>query len=160
MTSEDLEILRQLQLEANNVHQKMLSEGTTSAPDDDPSVWVAAGESGYVNCLITVIGEGPVNSVTIDGSKILPNLNLLAEGNPSLVNWTKQLNFNYSDLSSKEVLAILYNSFDLQNNLSGKLKTVLVNSDGSPVALLFIATRLERADLVTLRVIRAADCLN
>jgi len=132
--------LRAPQVQADEIHRKLNAAGESTTPED-PARWVAAGERGYVNCLLTVLGEGPANNAIVTSGKRLPNLNDLATGNSSLLVWTRKLAFPYDRLSSQSVSEILIESFELRRNSKGRLKTILVKNDGAPLAVLFTAER-------------------
>ncbi len=106
---------------------------------EDAAAWVAAGESGYVNCLLTVLAEGTVRTATVAVGKPLPRLDTLAGDEPSVRDWAERLRFRSESLSVEAILSILTESFEVRAASSGTLKTVLVRSDGSPLAVLFTA---------------------
>jgi hypothetical protein len=103
--------------------------------------------------LLTVLGEGPANSATVILGQRLPDLSTLAAGNSSVLAWTHKLTFNYDSLSTQVVTEILSESFELKESNEGKLKTILVKNDGSPLAVLFTAKRSGSA--IKLGVVRA-----
>lgn len=120
-----MEELRMLQADANKLHEQFNKEGRQPAPEETDA-WVAQGEAGYVNCLLTTLAEGKQDSVELYLGGEFADLVELANGNPGLQNWTKKLKFNYKKLSMNDVLAILVNSFELQVSSPNHLKTVLV----------------------------------
>jgi hypothetical protein len=138
----DRDELRRLQAVAEETHQKLVSEGKAVAGQESTASWVAARERGYVNCLLTVLAEGTIDTVTVHKGEKLPDLKQLAALKPDLEAWASKLAFPYDQLSADTVLGILANSFELQNGQTGRLKTILVKNDGSPLAVIFYAERV------------------
>jgi hypothetical protein len=136
------EELRQLQAMADNTHRKLVAEGKAPGGQESTDSWVAARENGYVNCVLTVLAEGTKDSVTFSQGERLPNVKSLAAGNTSLEAWASRLAFPYSELSTDKVIGILAKSFELQNSDRGKLKTIVVKNDGSPLAVIFHAEKI------------------
>ena len=130
--------LRALQAAADEAHRGFVAEGRVAAPEETDA-WVAAGESGYVNCLLTVLAEGTVGTATVAVGQPLPQLDALAGDDPLSRAWAARLRFPLESLSVEAVLGILAESFEVRAAPSGTLKTVLVRSDGSPLAVLFTA---------------------
>src|SRR5690349_14191039 len=81
--------LRDLQAAADEVHRGFVTEGRVPAPADTDA-WVAAGESGYVNCLLTVLAEGSVRTATVSVGQPLPGLDALAGEEPSSRAWAER----------------------------------------------------------------------
>jgi|GEM_PF-4882208 len=155
--TDELDQLHRLQIDADACYRKLIADGAIPAPDDTEA-WVAAREKGYINCLLTVLAEGGVPSVTVCTHQPLPKLHLLAGSNPSLAAWTSQLDFPYDELSSSLTVDTLLESFDPWRNRIGKLRSLVVRRDGSPLAVLFTAQRTMSADALTITVLRAGDC--
>lgn len=149
------EELRQLQAMANETHGKLVAEGKAPSGQESTDSWVAARENGYVNCILTTLAEGTRDSITLTRGEYLPSVRSLATGNASLEAWTSQLAFPYKDLSTDKVLAILTNSFELQKTSRGKLKTIVVKNDGSPLAVIFYAEKI--ASGLKVSVVRAEN---
>lgn len=145
--------LKKLQASADEIHRKFIANGGKPAPEETTS-WVQARESGYVNCLLTILAEGHKESVTLTNGQNLPNLAVLANGNPGLFEWAKKLDFPYQELSTEKVITILLNSFEIQKTTKGSLKTILVKQDGSPLAVLFTAEKLSSKN-IKISVLRA-----
>jgi hypothetical protein len=137
-----LEELRRLQADADKIHREFIAEGRVAAPVETDA-WVAAGESGYVNCLLTVLAEGSVRTATVSVGQPLPRLATLAGEELSSLAWAERLRFPMESLSARAVLGILAESFEVRAAWSGTLKTVLVRPDGSPLAVLFTARWVE-----------------
>ncbi len=154
--TDELEELVRLQADADACYRKLIADGATAAPDDTEA-WIAAGEKGYINCLLTALAEGSVNRVTVSTREPLPRVDALAEGNPSLSAWTSQLDFPYHEFSSNLVVEYLLESFDPWRNGVGILRTLVVRRDGSPMAVLFAAHRTPSADALTITVMRPGD---
>lgn len=148
-----LDELRGLQAAADEAHRRFLAEGRVAAAEDTEA-WVAAGESGYVNCLLTALAEGAVRTTTVSLGKSLPSLEALADGEPSLERWAKQLRFPLETLSAQVVLGILVESFELGAASTGRLKTILVRTDGSPLSVLFTARWVEPGIAATITALR------
>ncbi len=117
---------------------------------EDTEAWVAAGEVGYVNCLLTVLAEGSIRTATVAPTQPLPSLEVLAAGTTSLVAWAKQLTFPFANLSTRVILDTLVESFGLGPSGTGTLKSILVRTDGAPLAVLFTARRAEPGGAVTI----------
>jgi hypothetical protein len=130
--------LRALQAVLDEAHRESIAEGCVVAPAETDR-WVAAGESGYVNCLLTVLAEGTVRTATVAVGQLLPRLSDLAGDEPSSREWAERLQFPLESLSTATVLGILAKSFEMLTAGSGTLKTVLVRPDGAPLAMLFTA---------------------
>lgn len=137
-----LDELRALQAAADEAHRGFVAEGRVAAPEDTDA-WVAAGESGYVNCLLTVLAEGSIRVATVSVGQPLPHLAALAGEVQSARAWAERLRFPLESLSARTVLDTLIESFELRAARSGTLKTVLVRADGSPLAVLFTARWVE-----------------
>lgn len=149
-----LDELQAIQVAANEIHQRFIDEGRETAPEETDA-WVAAGESGYVNCLLTVLAEGTIGTVTVAAGKRLPRLDILAGNSPSSRGWAERLRFPLETLSIEEILGILSQSFQIERARCGTLKTVLVRSDGAPLAVLFTANWLELGTILEVSVVRA-----
>ena len=131
--------LRQLQATADCTHGQLVAQGKAPGGQESTDSWVAARESGYVNCLLTVLAEGTKDSIAINQGEGLPDLKHLASGNSDLELWASQLAFPYKDLSTDKVLGILAGSFELGKAPRGKLKAIMVKNDGSDLAVIFYA---------------------
>jgi hypothetical protein len=148
-----LDELRALQAAADEAHRGFVAEGRVAAPEDTDA-WVAAGESGYVNCLLTVLAEGSVRTATVSAGQPLPHLDALAGEEPSARAWAERLRFPLESLSARVVLDTLAESFELRAARSGTLKTVLVRAEGSPLAVLFTARWVEPGVAVAVTALR------
>jgi hypothetical protein len=102
------------------------------------------------------LAEGTVGTVTVAVGKPLPRLDILAGGNPSSRGWAERLRFPLDSLSIEEILGILSQSFQVETARRGTLKTVLVRSDGAPLAVLFTAHWLELGTVLEVSALRAA----
>ncbi len=146
--------LRALQADADKVHRGFIAEGRVAARED-AEAWVAAGESGYVNCVLTMLAEGTVGTATVALGQPLPRLDALAGEEPSSRAWAARLRFPLESLSAQAILSILAESFEVRVAQSGTLKTVLVRSDGSPLAVLFTARWVEPGVALAVTALRA-----
>src|SRR5689334_15196684 len=95
----DRDQLRRLQAMADETHKRLASQGKAVPGHESTASWVAAGEQGYVNCLLTVLAEGPKNAVTVRKGEKLPDLKKLAARKLDLRAWASKLTFPYELLS-------------------------------------------------------------
>ncbi|MFA6217607.1 MAG: hypothetical protein WDL87_08185 [Candidatus Omnitrophota bacterium] len=68
------------------------------------------GEPGYANCLLTLMAEGAVKSVTLDSTKRLPSLDVFAQGSDHLLSWVKSQKVFYEELNPLEVCKVILSS--------------------------------------------------
>jgi hypothetical protein len=151
--ADELKELRKFQAEADEMHRKFVSETKETEPED-PSVWVTKGEEGYVNCLLTTLAEGKRNSIEMDMDGQFVDLVQLAEGNKPLQEWTKKLSFDYGSLSMRKTLIILESMIGLRTSNTGIMKSIVLQIDGTPLAVFFKGRLTNNNRGIKIRVLR------
>lgn len=94
------------------------------APSSRPPGWRFSepdGEASYVNCLLTALAKGGVDSVAIDSGGPVPDLRPLTT-NPEESDWVAGLPFRYESLSVEKIIDILL-------NLAGRGKVGALDSE-------------------------------
>lgn len=70
-------------------------------PDAEGAKCVAAGESGYVNFVLTAFAESSLSELVIGGRNGLPGIVKVAEGDERLMQWASRLTFSSSHFCGK-----------------------------------------------------------
>lgn len=137
----DLEELKALQAQADA--GPALPEVSSASADQEAAAadWVAAGESGYVNCLLTAFGQSTLSEIRVGGKSGIPSIVKAAEGNERVTAWASRLKFPYDRLSVTTIQAMLESLFSMESSMRGKLSTILVADVGSPIAVIFYADK-------------------
>ncbi len=125
-------------------HSEFEKHGTLSPPEEDALAWVAAKENGYVNCLLTLLAEGCVDSIAIQNNRPLPVLAEMRNGDPELERWASCLSFDYKSLSSDTIIHLLLKTggADKWNRRTGSFKTVVVREPAPPDVVVIVMQRL------------------
>lgn len=119
---------------ADSAHAAFEKHGTIPAPEEDALAWAAAKENGYVNCLLTLLAEGCVNSIAIQNNRPLPILAEMRNGDPELERWAACLSFDYKSLSSDTIIHLLLKTggADKWNQRTGSFKAIVVREPAPP----------------------------
>lgn len=113
-------------------------EGEGSADSD----W--RGVPGYVNCLLTAMSEGLSRVIEVNADLGVPILRDLAADDAGLRQWIDEQNFDYDELSAKDVIALLKSSASITGLPflvhTGELATIDIRKDGRRMARVFDLT--------------------
>jgi hypothetical protein len=129
---------------ADSAHAAFEKHGTMPPPEEDALAWVAAKENGYVNCLLTLLAEGCVDSIAIQNNRPLPVLAEMKNGDPELERWAACLSFDYKSLSSDTIIHLLLKTggADMWNKRTGSFKAVVVREPAPPDVVTIVMHRL------------------
>jgi|GEM_PF-1006234 len=104
--------------------------------------WI--GPPGYVNCLLTLMSEGIVRSITIRSSEQVPDLVRLAAGNEEKRAWIEAQEFDFPSLEVKQVIEVLKKTARIEGmpflTRRHAIPTLHARDDGSAVARVFDVT--------------------
>jgi hypothetical protein len=110
--------------------------------EDDSSIkkeWV--GESGYVNCLLTIMSKGILSSVEILKDKVVPNLIEITGTDKASQRWIKKQDFEFNSLNSSKVIKIIKKSIGIKGfSFSARdsfLTAIHAQNDGKNIARIF-----------------------
>jgi len=104
--------------------------------------WV--GPPGYVNCLLTLMSEGLVRSITIKSSEPVPDLVRLSAGSKEKQEWIKAQEFDFPSLDVKQVIGVLKKTARIEGlpilTRRHAIPSLHARDDGSVVARVFDVT--------------------
>lgn len=128
---------------ADSAHAAFEEHRTIAAPEEDALAWVAAKEYGYVNCLLTLLAEGCVDSISIQNNRPLPLLAEMRNGDPDLERWASCLSFDYNLLSTSTIIHLLLKTggADKWNQRAGSFKAIVVREPAPPDVVVILMQR-------------------
>ncbi|NNE09206.1 MAG: hypothetical protein HKN20_11650 [Gemmatimonadetes bacterium] len=102
------------------------------------------GAPGYVNCMLTAMSEGLSRVIELNADLGVPILRDLAGDDAGLRQWIDEQNFDYEELSAKDVIALLKASASIGGlpflSHNGELATIDIRKDGRRAARVFDLT--------------------
>jgi hypothetical protein len=111
-------------------------------PEKPRKEW--SGPPGYVNCLLTLMSEGVVRSLTIKSSEPVPDLVRLAAGNEEKREWIETQEFDFPSLDVKAVIDVLKKTARIEGmpflTRRHAIPTLHARNDGRAVARVFDVT--------------------
>jgi hypothetical protein len=137
----DLDELKALQARSDAGPASPAVSSSSADQEAAAADWVAAGEKGYVNCLLTAFGQSTLPEIRVGGKSGIPSIVKAAEGNERVAAWAARLKFPYDRLSVTTVQAMLESVFSMESSTRGKLLTLLVADVGSSIAVIFYAEK-------------------